>query len=200
MPPRRGIDAPALPRGIAGPDERDRAPRRGRGAEMPDLRLACDAALADVVEAHAIENILPRRQAIEQHFRGEVAVRQGIGGHAANDGPETLDASNIRPASAPRGRRAPRSPRTRPRRRPIEFRWRSADDPRRGSDRVWRGCRGRRRDRGRRADQQLTPCQRCLARIAIGIEQPSSNHDEGVPEQFDSRPKVLRQVDDSTKS
>jgi hypothetical protein len=36
----------------------------------------------------------------------------------------------------------------------------------------------------------------CPARIAIGIEAPSSNHDEGVPVEFDSRLKLLRQVDD----
>ena len=36
----------------------------------------------------------------------------------------------------------------------------------------------------------------CLARIAIGIEAPSSNHDDGVPEQFECGPKVLRQADD----
>jgi hypothetical protein len=36
----------------------------------------------------------------------------------------------------------------------------------------------------------------CPPRIAIGIEAPSSNHDDGVPEQFECGPKVLRQVDD----
>jgi hypothetical protein len=36
----------------------------------------------------------------------------------------------------------------------------------------------------------------CFARIAIDIEAPSSNHDEGVPVEFDSRLKLLRQVDD----
>ena len=40
----------------------------GRGAEMPELRLAGDAALADVVEPHAIENVLPGRQAVEQNL------------------------------------------------------------------------------------------------------------------------------------
>jgi hypothetical protein len=35
-----------------------------------------------------------------------------------------------------------------------------------------------------------------LARIAIGIGPPSSNHDKGLPVEFDSQPKVLRQVDD----
>jgi hypothetical protein len=36
----------------------------------------------------------------------------------------------------------------------------------------------------------------CPARIAIGIEAPSSNHDEGVPEHFECGSKVLRQADD----
>ena len=67
-PAARGIDAPALPGGIARPHERNIASRGGRGTEMPDLRLAFDAALADVVEAHAIENVLPCRQAVEQNF------------------------------------------------------------------------------------------------------------------------------------
>src|SRR5437867_2005104 len=58
---------------------------------MPELRLAGDAALADVVEAHAIENILPGRQAVEQQLCGEIAVRQCIGGSRANDGLETLE-------------------------------------------------------------------------------------------------------------
>ena len=62
------IDAPALSRRIARPGERHRASRGGRGAEMPDLRLAFDAALADIVEPHAIENVLPRRQTVEQNF------------------------------------------------------------------------------------------------------------------------------------
>ena len=36
----RGIDAPALARGIAGPGERNRATLYRRGAEMPDLGFA----------------------------------------------------------------------------------------------------------------------------------------------------------------
>jgi hypothetical protein len=57
---------------------------------MPELRLAFDAALADIVEAHAIENVLPCRQAIDQNFRHEVAFRQCVGGYLANDGLEAL--------------------------------------------------------------------------------------------------------------
>src|SRR6478736_4299141 len=49
------------------------------------------------------------------------------------------------------------------------------------------------------AAERTSHCRRlkpCPARIAIGIEAPSSNHDDGVPEQFECGPKVLRQVDD----
>jgi hypothetical protein len=49
------------------------------------------------------------------------------------------------------------------------------------------------------AAERTSHCRRlkpCAARIAIGIEAPSSNHDEGVPVEFDSRLKLLRQVDD----
>src|SRR5437879_134405 len=38
--PALGIDAPALPRRIAGPEQRDRAPRGGCGAETPGLDFA----------------------------------------------------------------------------------------------------------------------------------------------------------------
>src|SRR5262249_4013574 len=46
------IDAPALARGIAGPDERDRRLVGRRGAEAPDPALSGDAG-ADVFEPHA---------------------------------------------------------------------------------------------------------------------------------------------------
>ena len=74
----RGIDAPALACGVARPDERHRTTLRRRGTEMPDPGFSGEAA-CDVVEAHAIEDILPCGQAIDQRFRSEVAVRQRIG-------------------------------------------------------------------------------------------------------------------------
>src|SRR5207247_7303513 len=79
------------PRRIARPGERHRCSLSRCGAEMPELRLAFDAALADVVEAYAIKNVLPGRQAIDQQLCGEIAVRQCIGSSRANDGLETLD-------------------------------------------------------------------------------------------------------------
>jgi hypothetical protein len=62
--PARGIDAPALPRGIARPDERYRTVVGWRGAEMSGLRFARNP--GDVFEARPVENILPRRKAFEQ--------------------------------------------------------------------------------------------------------------------------------------
>ena len=73
-----GIDAPALPGGIARPDERYRLPLRGRGAEMTDLRFSRNPGLGDIFKPHPVENILPGRQAIQRELRGEVAVRQRL--------------------------------------------------------------------------------------------------------------------------
>ena len=73
-----GIDAPALPGGIARPDKRYRSLPNGRGAEMPDLRFTRNPGVGDVVKPHPVENILPGRQAVQQEFRREVAVRQRL--------------------------------------------------------------------------------------------------------------------------
>src|SRR6185295_16976277 len=62
------VDAPALPRRIARPGERHRFSHRRRGTKMPNLRLAGDPLLVDAFKPHAIENILPGRQAVEQHL------------------------------------------------------------------------------------------------------------------------------------
>src|SRR5438309_9931195 len=60
--PARGIDAPALPCGIAGPEKRNVAPLGRRGAEAPDLHFTGMAGVK-ALEANAIENLLSRRQA-----------------------------------------------------------------------------------------------------------------------------------------
>ncbi len=41
---------------------------RGRGAEMPDLGFARDAAVGDILEPHPIKDILPGRQTFKQHL------------------------------------------------------------------------------------------------------------------------------------
>jgi hypothetical protein len=73
----RDVDAPALPRRVAGPHERDRLTRCRRRAEMSDARLACDPG-GNVVEAHAVENILPRRQPVQQRSCGEIGIRSCV--------------------------------------------------------------------------------------------------------------------------
>jgi hypothetical protein len=47
---------------------------------MPELRLAVDAGSSLLSKRYAIEDVLPRRQAVEQHLCGEIAGLQGVGG------------------------------------------------------------------------------------------------------------------------
>ena len=112
----------------------------------------------DVLEPHAVENVLPGRQPSSSTFE----VKSLSGSALAEAVPMmVLKSSAVEHSTRMRaaGRRGPRSPRSRPRRHPIESRRRSAADRRRGSDRVWRQCRARRR-RGRGgANQPLPPVQ-----------------------------------------
>jgi hypothetical protein len=85
-----GIDAPALPCGIAGPDERYRTPFGGRGAEMPGMGFAREPR-AKLFKPHAIENILSGRQALEQQLCGKIAIRQRVNGCGAHDSLEAFD-------------------------------------------------------------------------------------------------------------
>src|SRR6476646_6580287 len=55
---------------------------------MPDLGFSRDPAPVDAFKPHPVENILPRRQAVEQKLRGEIAVRQRIRQGRAQDGLE----------------------------------------------------------------------------------------------------------------
>ena len=73
-----GIDAEALSAGVARPHERDRAPLGRGGAEAPDHRLRQDVGRRQVLEADAIENLLPRRQVLHQRLGGEIAFRQRV--------------------------------------------------------------------------------------------------------------------------
>src|SRR5882757_2366384 len=85
----RRIDAPALTSDVAGPDEGDRTPVDRRGAEMSDAAFAGDT--VTVIETHAIEDVLPRRQTVEQQLCGEVAVWQRVGRCRAQDSGKALD-------------------------------------------------------------------------------------------------------------
>jgi hypothetical protein len=57
---------------------------------MPDLAFAREPG-PKILKAHAIENILSRRQAFQQQFCGKVAIRQRVHRYRANDGLEALD-------------------------------------------------------------------------------------------------------------
>ena len=81
----RLVDAPALPGGVARPDERDGAPLARRGAETADLRLAQDRRLRQILEADAIEDVLPGRQIFDQRLGGEVALGQRVDDTARDD-------------------------------------------------------------------------------------------------------------------
>jgi hypothetical protein len=84
------IDAPALPCGVAGPDERDPLVRKRRGAEMADAALSRDAG-GNVIEPHAVENVLPCGEIFKQQLRGEVAIGQRVSRSRTEDGLEAFD-------------------------------------------------------------------------------------------------------------
>ena len=71
-----GIDAPALAGDVAAPDKIDVAPIAGRGAEAADHGLADNVGMGEIAEADSIEDVLARGQVFQQHFCGEVALRQ----------------------------------------------------------------------------------------------------------------------------
>ena len=91
----RLVDAPALAGGIARPDERDRAPVGRRGAKTADHRLADDGRRGQILEADAIEDVLPGRQALDQRLGGEIGLRQRIDEHGAVDGLEAVGGRNL---------------------------------------------------------------------------------------------------------
>jgi hypothetical protein len=61
------IDAPALARGIARPDKRNRIVLCGRGAEMADLGFARNAAAGVIQKAHPIKDVLRGQEVLQQH-------------------------------------------------------------------------------------------------------------------------------------
>src|SRR5262249_54527857 len=92
----REVDAPALAHGVARPDERDRASVGGRGAKMSNFGLAEHRA-GKILKADAIENILSRRQIVEQRFGSEVRFRQRVDEHGASNVPERVGGWHLDP-------------------------------------------------------------------------------------------------------
>ncbi len=91
----REIDAEAAAGGVARPDEGHVLAVRRRGAEASDLRLADDRRRRQVLEADAIEDVLPRRQVLEQQLAGEVALRQHVDVRRVADVPEALGGGDL---------------------------------------------------------------------------------------------------------
>src|SRR3954452_5551899 len=70
------VDAPALSGNVAAPDETDVTAISWRSAEPPDHRLAFNAGMREIANPDPVEYLLPGRQVLQQHFRGEVAFGQ----------------------------------------------------------------------------------------------------------------------------
>ncbi|MBA7645384.1 hypothetical protein ES703_53140 [subsurface metagenome] len=94
----RGIDAPALPGGVAGPQEGYRAALGRRGAETSDLHIAGVASIM-LFEAHAVEDVLSCRQAVDQEFRGEIVFRECVDSGGADDAGKALCCRTLHPHS-----------------------------------------------------------------------------------------------------
>jgi hypothetical protein len=70
------IDAPALARDVAAPDETDVATIGRRGAETANHCLALDVDMRQVAEADAVENVLAGGQVFQEHLGGKIALGQ----------------------------------------------------------------------------------------------------------------------------
>ena len=88
------IDAPALAHRVARPQEGDRAPVFRRRAEMPDLRLT-EHRRGQILEAEAIEDVLVRRQVLDQRLCGEIGFRQRVDEHRAPDVAEAVGGRDL---------------------------------------------------------------------------------------------------------
>ena len=113
----RFVDAPALPRRVAGPGEADVALGGGRGAEAADDRLRHGVDVAEIDQRHAVEDVLVGRRdrsAAASPRNRSPAARPAA---AASSHWRSSRWSRPRTSRAPAGRHAPRSCRTRYRRR-----------------------------------------------------------------------------------
>jgi hypothetical protein len=89
------VDAPPLAGGITRPDERNGAPVGWRAAKPACHRLADDGRGRKVLEADAIEDVLPRGQAADQSVGGEIGFGQRIDEYGAVDGLEAVGGGNL---------------------------------------------------------------------------------------------------------
>jgi hypothetical protein len=76
--------------GVARPHERDRALVARRGAKTAGHRLADDGRRSKILEADAVEDVLPRGQAVDEGVGGEIGFGQRVDEDGAVDGLETV--------------------------------------------------------------------------------------------------------------
>ena len=86
----RLVDAPALPGGICRPNERDRASVARRRAEAADHWLAGNGGRREVLEADAVENVLPCGQSFDQCLCREIGFGQRVDENRAVDDLEAV--------------------------------------------------------------------------------------------------------------
>ncbi len=91
----RFVDAPALPGGIARPHERDRALVARRGAKAARHRFADNGRRSKILEADAVEDVLPRGQAVDERVGGEIGFGQRIDEDGTVDGLETVGGRDL---------------------------------------------------------------------------------------------------------
>jgi hypothetical protein len=89
------VDAPALAGGIAGPDERDGTAVARRAAKTSGHRLAHDRRRGQILEADTIEDVLARRQPLDQGIGGKIGFGQRVDEHGAVDGLEAVGGRNL---------------------------------------------------------------------------------------------------------
>ncbi len=79
----RLVDAPALPGGVARPDERHwSGGRPARCGSARSTELADDRRRSQILEADAIEDVLAGRQVLDQRLGREIALGQHVDEHA----------------------------------------------------------------------------------------------------------------------
>ncbi len=85
MPPRASSIPQPCP--AVSPDHTNEIERRSAGAvrKRPVMASLENGRLRQIGKPDAIENVLPRRQALEQRLGGEIALRQRIDEYAAKD-------------------------------------------------------------------------------------------------------------------
>src|SRR5262245_60210748 len=92
----RFIDAPALPRSIAGPQETDRAAIGRSSAETAHLRFANNGRRGEVLKTHAIEDFLRSREVLDQKLGSEVALLQSVDKSGSADIFEVISGSDFK--------------------------------------------------------------------------------------------------------